>query len=802
MKAKFLLAFLPAVCLCGPAMMMHAQSVSAAVADSPNATGSVAGVLKDPSGAVIAGAKIEISNSAAHFEKTARSDREGHFVVPAVPAGRCELLVTAAGFALAEVRDLAVKAASEATVSLTLEIAPATAWVEVNEPSLTASNQWKIDSDALGRNRNTGEIVAEAPGVSLRENGQLASMPLLHGLGDERAKVVVDGATVGNSCPNHMNPALSYAAPAGGQRVTVMAGITPVSLGGDSLGGTIAVESAAPVFATGNESIHQEGSSTGFYRSNGKNYGGIITGWLSGRNLALGYTGSWSTTDDYTDGGGNKITSTYAQTTDHLVTLAAQGKGNLFVLEGGYHHTPYEGFVNANMDIVRNVATSLNLRWQRSLGPGTLDARVYWQNTFHNMNLGHDKPEFMSMWMPMNTHGRDIGYLVRYEVPLSARHTLRIGNELHRFRLDDIWPAVAGTAPWMAPNAFININDGRRLRLGTYAELESKWNPQWTTLIGLRNDTVWSNAGQVQGYSTMPMYAMDAAAFNAANHAFTDVLIDVTALARYTPNATASFEFGYARKNRAPNLYERYAWSTMPMASGMIGWFGDDGTYVGNLALTPETGNTVSGTATFRGHGSREWEVKATPYLTYIQNFVDVNQTGTLVYAMATLPELQFANHDARIAGGNISGKATLWGGDGAERGVLSGVGAWVRGTRTDTGNGLYQMMPINLRLSLDEEWKGLVAGMGMEAVDRKSRLDPNRIEQATPGYTLFNLHASYRRGFLEANAGADNLFNRLYELPLGGLNYDAWAASMYMNPILPLTGRGRSAHFALTARF
>jgi len=800
-KAKLLLAFLPAVCLCGPAMMMHAQSASAAVADSPNAIGSVAGVLKDPSGAVIAGAKIEISNSAAHFKKTAHSDREGHFVVSVVPAGRCELLVTAAGFALAEVRDLAVKAASEATVSLTLKIAPATDWVEVSEPSLTASNQREIDADALGRNRNTGEIVAEAPGVSLRENGQLASMPLLHGMGDERAKVVVDGATVGNSCPNHMNPALSYAAPAGGQQVTVIAGITPVSMGGDSLGGTIAVESAAPVFATGNENIHQEGSSTGFYRSNGENYGGIITGWLSGQNIALGYTGSWSTTDDYTDGRGHKVTSTYAQTTDHLVTLAAQGKGNLFVLQGGYHHTPYEGFVGAQMDMVRNYATSLNLRWRRAVGQGTLDARVFWQNSFHSMNVGRDKLTFpMPMWMPMNTHGRDFGYLVRYEVPLSVRHTMRIGNELHRFRLDDTWPPVSGAAPYMAPNTFISINDNRRLRLGTYAELASQWTPQWSTLLGLRNDTVWTNAGDVQGYSDM--YAADATAFNAAHRAHTDALIDLTALARYTPNATASFEFGYARKSRAPSLYERYAWSTNWMASGMIGWFGDGNYYVGNTALKPETANTVSGTAAFHGHGPREWEVKVTPYVTYVQNYVDVNTLAATMYGMSTFAQLQFANHNARIAGGDLSGKATLWGSKGSQRGVLAGVGGWVHGSRTDTNSGLYEMMPINLRLSLDEEWKGLVAGMGMEAVDRKSRLDPNRLEQATPGYTLFNLHASYRRGFLEANAGADNLFNRWYELPLGGLNFDDYMASMWMNQILPLTGRGRSARFALTARF
>ena len=794
MRFKFVAVLGAAASLC---VLLHQACAQQPV---PATTGRVAGKVWDSSGAVIAGAQIEISNSAAHFKKSTVSDREGNFVVSGVPAGHCDLLASADGFAPVERHNLAVSAVAETTVSLTLAIAPATVSVHVNESSIAASSQQKVDSATLGRDRNTGEIVAEAPGVSLRANGQLASMPLLHGMGDERVKVVVDGATIGNSCPNHMNPPLSYSAPAKQTQVTVVAGIPPVSMGGDSLGGTIAVESALPVFAAKDEKLHEESSSTSFYRSNGENYGGSLTGWVSGPNLALGYTGSSATAGNYTDGSGHEITSTYAQTQDHLATLAAQAKGNLFILQGGYHHTPYEGFVNEKMDVVRNVATSLNLRWRRSLGPGVLDARVYWQNTFHNMNMGHDKSRFMTMWMPMNTHGRDIGYVVRYEAPLSARQTLRIGNDLHRFRLDDIWPTVPGTAPMMGPNPFISINDGRRLRMGTYGELASQWNPQWSTLFGLRNDTVWSNAGTVQGYSSM--YAADATVFNAASRAHTDALLDLTALARFAPNATASFEFGYARKNRAPNLYERYAWSTFPMASFMIGWFGDAGFYVGNLALKPETGNTVSGTAAFRSHGPRELEVKATPYLTYIQDFVDVNQTGTKVYAMATLPKLQFANHDVRIAGGDLSGKATLWGGDGAKRGVLSGVGAWVRGTRTDTGKGLYQMMPLNLRLSFDEEWKGLVAGMGMEAVDSKSRLDPNRLEQATPGYTLFNLHASYRHGFLEANAGADNLFNRLYELPLGGLNYDDWQAGMRMNPILPVTGQGRSAFFALTARF
>ncbi len=111
-------------------------------------------------------------------------------------------------------------------------------------------------------------------------------------------------------------------------------------------------------------------------------------------------------------------------------------------------------------------------------------------------------------------------------------------------------------------------------------------------------------------------------------------------------------------------------------------------------------------------------------------------------------------------------------------------------------------MMPLNLRMALDEERKGLTAGVGAQAVDHKSRLDPNRLEQATPGYTLFDLHAGFRRGFLQANAKVENLFNRDYELPLGGVNFDDFMASGWMGQIKPLTGRGRSMLVNLTGSF
>ena len=251
------------------------------------------------------------------------------------------------------------------------------------------------------------------------------------------------------------------------------------------------------------------------------------------------------------------------------------------------------------------------MRYRRTLAAGSVDARFYWQNTLHEMNFLSDKVavDGAGASMPMNTHGRDLGYTVRYESALSARHTLRAGNELHRLRLDDWWPPVAGAAPMMGPDTFVNINNGRRTRLGTYAELFSHWNSHWSTLLGVRNDTVWSDAGNVQGYSSM--YAADAAAFNAEKHSCTDINLDLTALTRYDAGQYAAFEFGYARKNRSPNLYERYTWSTGMMAASMIGWFGDGNMYYGNVALKPETGNVVSGTLLLHGHGPKALGSKA-----------------------------------------------------------------------------------------------------------------------------------------------------------------------------------------------
>ena len=147
--------------------------------------------------------------------------------------------------------------------------------------------------------------------------------------------------------------------------------------------------------------------------------------------------------------------------------------------------------------------------------------------------------------MPMFTDGENTGAAIKAEILLSARDTLRMGGEVQQYRLDDWWPASGSGG--MAPNSFLNINDGQRDRYAAFAEWEAQWNRQWLSQLGVRYETVNMDTGPVQGYNTGGTYAGDAATFNASDRSLTDHNWDLTALARYTPARTQTFEFGYAQ---------------------------------------------------------------------------------------------------------------------------------------------------------------------------------------------------------------------------------------------------------------
>ena len=657
---------------------------------------------------------------------------------------------------------------------------------------------------AASRSSDTADILTRLPGVSAFGAGGFSRLPVIRGLDNGRVGILVDGVRIDDACPNNMNPPLSYTDPQTIEAITVVTGVSPVSMGGDTIGGAILIDTGDPRFAKQDETI-LTGSLSGFYRSNGDGFGGAAQVTAANDKFSLTYAGSYTQSDNY-DGGGKDgvVRSTEYAKTDHSLSLAAQTGIGLFQVKGGIQRSPYEGFPNQRMDMTDNKSWFLNGRWQNWFAWGDVDLRVHYRDTDHRMNFLADKGGTEDGGMPMNTEVHSAGYTLKLSLPVSQRDTLRFGSELHHQWLDDYWPPVAGSM-MMGPNTFVNVNAAHRDRLGTYAEWEANWTGDLTTTIGIRNDQVWMNTGDVQPYGNSMMQMADiqaAAAFNAADHSAHDSNWSGSALAHYQAAKGIALDLGYAHKVRSPNIYERYTWGRGAMASTMIGWFGDGNGYVGNLNLKPERADTVSGAVTFSGAGDTPWTLRIAPYLTHVADYIDVVKLGDLTDMMGMpngFVQLQFANREARLYGVDVSGDATLWtdaDGGSARIGVTA---SWLHGQNLTDDDPLYHQMPFNAGLHFDYAAPRWDAHAELQAVTDKDRVDPTRNEPRTQAYALVNLGAGYTLKGVRLGVDISNLFDTAYAPLLGGQSLGDFVATGVLRPV---PGRGRSFNLSLGTKF
>jgi iron complex outermembrane receptor protein len=625
------------------------------------------------------------------------------------------------------------------------------------------------------------------------------------------------------ACPNHMNSALSYIDPNNVGKVTVYAGIAPVSAGGDSIGGTIQVDSAPPAFAQPGDYL-VKGQLGGFYRSNGNARGGNASATFATDTLNLNYNGAAAEQDNYRAARAFKPVAKGSETGDPIpgdivgsssykafnqdLGIALRSGHHLLQLKVGQQRISFEGFPNQRMDMTDNQGEQVNLRYTGQYEWGELVARAYQQKVEHEMDMGEDR-YFYGFGMPMLTEATTRGGLLQANIDIGETNILRLGTEGQTYTLYDWWPPVGGA---MGPNAFWNIDYGRRNKADLFAELERNWSPEWMSLIGLRGTRVMTDAGPVQGYDNglAGTWGDEAAAFNARDRKRTDNNWDMTLLARYVPDPTATYEGGLARKSRSPNLYQRYPWSTQEMAALMNNFVGDGNGYIGNPDLKPEVAHTLSLTADWHDARNERRGLKATLYYTHVEDYIDARRCdfGQCDLARLTATEgfllLQYVNQDARLYGLDLSGHARLARFD--EAGTLTGtmVFNWVRGENLTTGDNLYNIMPPNLKLALVHRLDGWTSTLEVVGVAAKQRISQVRNEMQTDGYGLVNLRTSYDWKYARIDLGVENLLDRQYDMPLGGA-YVGQGPSMTSAGIawgVPIPGPGRSINAALNLRY
>jgi len=165
MPSRQLTSVLILLALCLFVQFLHAQSTN---------TGTVSGTVTDPSGAVVSGATVTLTDVATNTPRTASTNNAGHYVLVNVPPGRYDLTIRKQGFSTTKA-PLNVEVGQATTFDTALQVGGSSVVVEVtagtNElQTMNATIGNTVTGEALGNlptlGRDTSSFVTLQPGVS------------------------------------------------------------------------------------------------------------------------------------------------------------------------------------------------------------------------------------------------------------------------------------------------------------------------------------------------------------------------------------------------------------------------------------------------------------------------------------------------------------------------------------------------------------------------------------------------------------------------------------------------------------
>lgn len=129
---------------------------------SADVTGSILGVVRDRSNAVVVGARVTATQAETNFNKTATSGPDGSYRILALPAGRYRVTAEAAGFQLFTTTDIDLKVNDQLRVDVTLDVG-------------SVQNQVSVEASAVQvqtESTQLGDVVESKKMLALPLNGR------------------------------------------------------------------------------------------------------------------------------------------------------------------------------------------------------------------------------------------------------------------------------------------------------------------------------------------------------------------------------------------------------------------------------------------------------------------------------------------------------------------------------------------------------------------------------------------------------------------------------------------------------
>lgn len=170
---------------------------------SQTSRGTVSGVVKDPNGAVIAGAEVTLTNTATTVSRSVVTNNEGFYRFEAVNLGTYSVRITAPSFGVITKNNITVNANQASVVDAELTIGSQEAVVDINADS---GSQLQTEAPVRGGNISTRQIrdlplstgnpvslAFTLPGVSTNRGGQGVASFSVNGARARSNNFLIDG---------------------------------------------------------------------------------------------------------------------------------------------------------------------------------------------------------------------------------------------------------------------------------------------------------------------------------------------------------------------------------------------------------------------------------------------------------------------------------------------------------------------------------------------------------------------------------------------------------------------------------
>ena len=570
------------------------------------------------------------------------------------------------------------------------------------------------------------------PGFSVIRKGGTDGDPVLRGMAGSRLNITVDGQHIMGGCGGRMDPPTAYIFPAEYDKITVIKGPQSVLYGPGSSAGTVLFERNTRRTTPGLR------FDTSIMGGNFGRYDAVANARYSLSDWYVEGAGTRSHANDYTDGNGTPIHSSYTRWSSRAALGWTPDDHTLFEFSIA-KSDGQAAYADRGMDGARFARDNFGLKFvKRNLSPTLrkLEAQVYRNNTDHvmdNYSLRSVAPG--QMYRASNPHRTTQGGRLAATLRLTDATHVTTGVDLqhndHTIRM-----GMGASPQTVSYRDAARITDARFRHTGLFAEL--------TQDLGAEK-----NGRIITGWRTDFWRAQDTRRASAASDFVTSRRDTLgSGFTRYEHDVTnmpMTVYVGFGMAQRFPDYWELIAKQSATSGSA--------------FGTQPETTKQFDiGTL----YQSKALNLTASAFYNRINDYILI-QSGITKGTMSNIVIAR--NVNATTWGGEIGATYTLhphW--------TLDSSLHYVRGDNLSDNTPLAQMPPLESRLGVtyDNPIWSITAMARTVAAQKRFDLHKGNIAGqdvgASAGLTTFSINGGWKpRKDTLISAGIDNLTNKTY---------------------------------------